>query len=403
MSHLKKLFLLLATFFLLVLPVRAFDFVKDSQNPLTINFINNYSKPLQAHIFKKDDRYYGILTARKDSESYFSLVLIKSTDGISWTMEKEILRTGSELSNARYLESSAGNKLFLTKFDSDGKYRMYLSDCDSDFNCSSNFQPVLNIDPGNTTEQNGMFAAFPFLQNNRVFLFYGVWWIDGFKIRLAYSDDWQSWIKCPNQSNIVYGGDGPFVYENNNNLYLFYHRSDSSGIKMAKTSFPLSCDSQFEDQGYQLTKSQPYDYQHMFFPSIIDTGNNLIIYYTGRSQTGENRLSRALTPEPTPTQTPTPTPTHTPTPTIIPTIIPTLTNTPTPTSAPSKVPIVIIPGFMASCNRDAILFNKSVTQSQWKMLSFVKEYDGIIKTLDNFDIQKIRIISYLTMTGENRF
>lgn len=373
-SYIKKILLTLFIFFIFVFSVKAFDFVKYSGNPLTVNYINGYSKLLQVHIFKKDNYYYGIATVRKDTDNFFSLVLIKSSDGITWQMEKEILRTGEELSSSRYIETLNGNKLFFTRYDSDGKYRIYLSNCDSNFNCSVNFQPLLDIDSGNTTEQNGMFGAFPYLQNNRAYIFYGVWGIDGFKIRLAYSDDWQNWVKCPNQATIMYGGDGPFVLEENGILNLFYHKSDSSGIKMAKTTFPLSCESQFEDQGYQLAKGQSYDYQHMFFPSVVDTDNNLLLYYTGRSQTGENRLNRASTPEPTPTETPVPTQTPTP--------------TPTPTPSSSKTPVIIIPGFMASWNREAILFNMEVDQSEWKMPSFVKEYDGLIKTLENLGYVK---------------
>ncbi len=376
----KKLITCLLLFFIFAFPVRAFDFVKDSHNPLNISYINSYSKQLQAHIFKKDNLYQGVLTVRRDSENYFSLVLIKSSDGTNWTMEKEILNLGVELSNARYLRTTDGkNKLFVTKRDDDTKYRLYLTECDDSFNCNHNLILVLNIDPADISEQNGLFAGFPYQQDNQTYLFYGAWGIDGFKIRLAYSDDWVTWTKCPNKINLIFGGDGPFVYQKDNNLYLFYHQSDSTGLKLAKTSLPLTCDSQFEDQGYILTRTAIYDSKHMIFPSLIEESSSLFLYYSGLGTDSVWRLNLAKSISATPTQTPTPT--------LIPTAIPTLTDTPTPTVIPTKVPIVIIPGFMASWNKEAVLFNHSVAQPEWEMLSFVKEYDGLIESLKNLGYQ----------------
>ncbi|MBI5127729.1 alpha/beta hydrolase [Candidatus Roizmanbacteria bacterium] len=381
----KNFFIITILFFLFVIPVKAFEFAKDSHNPLNISYINNYSKQLQAHIFKKDNLYQGVLTVRKDSEGYFSLVLIKSNDGFNWVMDKEILNLGVELSNARYSKTVDGkNKLFVTKQDSDTKYRLYSTECDDSFNCDHNLMPVLNIDQNDITEQNGMFAGFPYQQNSRTYLFYGAWGIDGFKIRLAYSDDWQNWIKCPNKNNLVFGGDGPFVYQIENNLYLFYHESDSTGLKLGKTSLPLTCDSQFEDQGYILTKTASYDNRHIIFPSLLEENYSLFLYYSGLGTDSIWRLNLAeaglINPSPT----------IIPTPTLTPTLIPTLTLIPTPTVIQPKTPIIIIPGFMASWNRQAILFNQYVPQSEWNTPSFIKEYDGLIKSLKNigYEINK---------------
>lgn len=52
--------------------------------------------------------------------------------------------------------------------------------------------------------------------------------------------------------------------------------------------------------------------------------------------------------------------------------------TPTPTPTP---PVILIPGMFASWNRQAILENKTVSQSDWKINPIVREYDGIKETL----------------------
>lgn len=367
----KIIFSFIFSLFLLIFnsKVLGFEFIKDSNNPLNVNYINDYSQQLQSHIFKKDNQYQGIFTIKKLTDSFYSLGFFKSNDGINWQMEKLILRDSVELSNARYFKTETGTiKIFLTRYDADSKYRIYSTDCDDSFNCSQILTLILNIDANDSTEQNGLFAGFPYQQGNRTYLFYGAWGIDGFKIRLAYSDDLRSWIKCSNKANLVFGGDGPFVYQKDNLLYLFTHQSNSGGIKVAKTDQFINCDSQFEDQGYILTRTTSYDSRHIIFPSLIEEDSNLQLYYTGLGTNSIWRLNLASSSI-VPTNTPT--------------VTPGVTVSPTPTQSNQKKSLIIIPGFMASWNKDALLFNKTVSQSEWEMLSFVKEYEGLIKTLEN--------------------
>jgi len=58
----------------------------------------------------------------------------------------------------------------------------------------------------------------------------------------------------------------------------------------------------------------------------------------------------------------------------------------TPTPTPLE-PIVIVPGMMASWNKEGILEGQSNPTSSWKLLPFVKEYDGLIQTLRNLGYQ----------------
>lgn len=362
--------------------VSAFEFIKNSNNPLNINYLNDYYYPFQAHIYKEGNRCKGILAARKPGESYYSLVAIESEDCFSWTMTKEILNIGQDISNPRlFINTDGSKKIFFTKTDGKDFYRIYSTDCDNSLNCSSDVNLVLDPNPTDLTEKNGYFAPYVIRIDSRYYMFYGVWGNDGFKIRIAYSDNLESWQKCPNNL-ISDGSDGPFPYLENNNLYLFFHKSNSSGIKLAKTSLPLSCDSIFEDLGYQLTPSQSSDVRHLVFPSVVHEDTGLKLYYSGADWSWNWSLNLACTGEacilstPTPTSTPAPTQTFTLTPTAI------------PTSTPTKTSIIIIPGLMASWNKEAILHNQSVSQSEWKLASFVKEYKGIINTLKNLGYEE---------------
>ena len=55
-------------------------------------------------------------------------------------------------------------------------------------------------------------------------------------------------------------------------------------------------------------------------------------------------------------------------------------STPTPTPTPLP-PVVIIPGFMASWNKEAILEGQANPGTPWKILPFVGEYTGLVETL----------------------
>lgn len=56
------------------------------------------------------------------------------------------------------------------------------------------------------------------------------------------------------------------------------------------------------------------------------------------------------------------------------------TNTPI---VETKNPIIIIPGFLGSWNKEAILHNQTINYDQWTVPQFVKEYDAVKQTLIN--------------------
>jgi len=365
---LTLIFLISLTYLYFAKNIFAFQFEKIINNPLSISYINNYTSQLQVNIFKENSIYKGIFTIKRDAENYYSLGYFESINGINWQMKKEILNTGQELSSPRILKTQTGYMLFFTRYDNNNIYRIYSSSCDFNFNCSSSFSPVIMPDTSNNSEKNGVFAGFPYNQDSRTYLFFGAWGGDGFKIKLAYSDNLINWQRCPDDRSLIVGSDGASPYIENGNLYLFFHQADGSGIKLGKTTLPLSCNSVFEDQDYQLTRGQSYDQKHMIFPSILNDNGGLKLYYSGLGSDSRWRLNLACTGQAclTPTSTP----------------------IPTPTPIPEKTPIIIIPGFLASWNKEAIIHNVDQPQSNWKLNPMVNEYKGIVNTLKNLDYQE---------------
>jgi len=360
----KKIFLiilffsfLIFSFFPFLLKVSAFDnFVKYEKNPLTLNIPENYLKTniRQAHIYKTQNQYEGVLTIFKPLNNQFVLIVINSSDGLNWSFKKEIEidQESSEFSNPRVFIENNGNKNLFFTVENNGVYKIYLLKCDQNFNCLN--PPKLIINPDNDKDR-GVFASYVNRIDNQYYMFYGSWGDNGFSIRLAFSNDLYNWTKC-SKKILLQSFDGPFTLKENENFYLFYHRSDSLGIGFSTTTSPLTCDSTFENNKLILFPDKSYDQNHLIFPSIIKEKNGIRIYYTSASNNWSWSLNLACNYEG---------------------CINTVFN-----------PIIILPGMMASWNGKAIIHNQDVSIFDWKIPSFVKEYTGIISSLQNLGYQE---------------
>lgn len=374
MLQLLKFLIIIYLLLINVKSVHAFDFKKYSDNPLKIEYNSTYSDILQAHIYKDKYTYKGILTAKQSSADYYELVELESIDGIEWKFIKKIYSDSNDVSNARLFTDSSGNNIILfAKQESPDFYRIYWLACSDDLTCTEPPKLLLDPDRSNLNENHGHFAPFLLNISDKYYLFYGAWGNNGFSIKMAFSDHFGDWQKC--NEPLFLGADGPFPFLDENTIFLYFHRSNSSGIQAAEASFPLNCSTQWTNLGYVIEKTEYYDINHIVFPSLVETDDESVaLYYSGKGQDNVWRLNMAIeTSLPTPTLTPTPTSTPSPTPTHTP--------TPTPTPQLQRNPIIIIPGMMSTWNKEAIIHRKLVSQSEWKLTSFVKEYDALIDTL----------------------
>ncbi len=359
MKKLKKYFLLgfFLIFILLPKKIFAFEFIKYSGNPLVIeNFSElNFIDLRQVYIYKEDNKYIGILAAKKNNQNYYTLVKIESYDGYRWRITKELFNNGLDLTNPRLFIDNQGNiKLIFAYQESSDYYKIFSLDCDKELNCQNFQQFFLTPDKNNSYENHGFFAPFVYFNNGIYYLFYGSWGNSGFYINLAYSEDLSNWIKC-RQNFLNLSADGIFIKELEGKLYAFFHYSQ--GIGYGEISEPLTCQSNFTFKKLLLTKNSFYDQKHMIYPTVLEEENRILIYYTGWGNDNNWKINLSYYLKPTPMPTP-------------------------------KIPIILIPGFMASWNKQAMIYNQEVDYTQWKMFSFVKEYNGIIKTLENLDYKK---------------
>lgn len=356
MKNLKKYLLLFIYLFLFLFSKKTygFEFIKYSENPLKIeNFSDlGFVDLRQAYIYKDNNQYLGILSARKNNQNYYTLVKIESDNGYSWKITKEIFNNGSDLTNPRLFIDNQGNiKLLFAYQESFDYYKIYSLDCDKELNCQNFKQFFLTPNKNDSYENHGFFAPYVYYDNGLYYLFYGSWGNSGFYINLAYSSDLINWSKC-RQNFLNLSADGIFIKEFEGRLLAFFHYSQ--GIGYGEIDKPLTCQSNFTFKNTLLTKNNDYDQNHMIYPTVIEEENRLLLYYTGWGTDNNWKINLAYYIKPTPTPTP-------------------------------KIPIVLIPGFMASWNKKAMIYNQEVNYSDWKMLSFVKEYNGIINTFENLD------------------
>jgi len=346
-------------FFLFISKVTlAFDqFIKYEKNPLPLNLDSKYSSIRQTHLYKIENSYEGVITLFDSVKNKFILSLISSLDGINWKFKKEIFidDESQEFSNPRvFIDENANKHVFFTKLENNNILQIYYLKCDKNFNCQN--PPKLIITP-DLDENSGVFAPYVIKVGEIFYLFYGSWGQSGFSIRMTYpSTNFENWEKCPRKILSGYY-DGPFVLQENNSFYLFYHRSDNQGIGYAETSLPLNCNSVFNDKGIILTPSQTYDQNHLIFPSLIKENNQLRLYYTGASNYWGWSLNFTCSGFSC-------------------------------NSIYHFHPIIILPGFMGSWNGKALIHNQEVSIFDWKIPPFVKEYAGIINSLKNLGYQE---------------
>lgn len=350
MKNLLPILIKLVLFWLILFPAKVYalePFIKDAANPLHISYLPGYDSLLHVHIFKQDNKLKGIFAVRKQNNTYV-LALVEQTSSNEWTMQKEVWEDGQGISGSRVLFLDANHlKLFYTKFDN--RYKIYSIDCDINFNCQGS--PNLVLDSTQSWEYRGVDSAFPYYKDGVYYLFFSGWG-STFNLEMATSIDGVNWTKCADNPIINYAG-GPFLFEKNSKFYLFYHAPAGEGIAVAESSDPLSCSMHWQQAKYILFPDKDYDQNHLIFPSIIEQRNTLNLYYSGKGQDGVWRfnLAKSFLPK-------------------------------------ENVLYLIIPGFFASWNKDAILHNKPTSIFDWKLPSYVKEYTGLKQSLVNLGLSE---------------
>lgn len=204
--------------------------------------------------------------------------------------------------------------------------------------------------------------------NNKLFSQFGIWndSSSGDNLKFYYNDfstnDNQGY--CSNFTNTI----DTFGRKTIKNLNLANNTWHIFEINKIDQKYYI-----YLDKDVNTTPIYVVDIKNNCIPNIIWFGN--FVVDAGGPWTTFSldyvKLFDELIPTPIPTNTPIPTPT------------PTFTPTPTPTPIPiPKKKIFILPGLGASWNPEAIVYNKNISNNDWKMTPFVNNYDGLIENLE---------------------
>ncbi len=324
-------------------------FVKDSANPLPMT--HSVDPPLgtfnfQPFVMKENGLYKMWYTALV--EGRFRIAYATSPDGVNWHTDRYLAFNSPYDTHDPSILKENGKYIMYFASPRDGSsIRIYrIESTDGITYDESTMQEVLS--PVESWEIAHTSAPYVMKEDGMYYMFYSGSGSFGWRVGMAVSTDGKSWTKCLNNP-LIYEADGSYVYTENSTHYLFVHSPFKNGISVYKASSPLSCSSSWEFIETVLTMGESYDSNHISSPCVLKTDDALYLYYSGLSSDGKWQTSRAFSGS----------------------------------AVSQKTPVVIVPGLLASWNRDAILHNAPTSYSDWKLLSFVHEYDGLLATLSN--------------------
>lgn len=291
-----------------------------------------------------------------------------SYNGLNWSKFNNPIISPDQVNNkliglAEPCVIKKNNKylIWLNGFESYDEYSIYYGESYNGIDWFINPFPVLKYEKD--WERSGPTNPMVvFDEKNNI---YHMWYVaaSGFGswyIGHAISFDGISWTKdTSNPLNLPTLGfvGGVHVIKVNNEYLMFYHTGGPPTWQNLKIYLVKSNDlnSWYYENKYQILsigKTDDFDSLGIMAPSALKINNKIYLWYTGQNGSHwQIGLATNVLEE-------------------------------------EKNPIILLPGLMGSWNKEAILHNQSVGVFDWKLLPFVKEYDGIINTLKNLGYQE---------------
>jgi pimeloyl-ACP methyl ester carboxylesterase/predicted GH43/DUF377 family glycosyl hydrolase len=293
------------------------------------------------------------------SNSKGGLDYIISEDGINWKKPYEKLlfvpdNNETDFSSPIILKENGVYKLWYSVKDNNNKYVIKYTFSNDGITWNNNSQIVLM--PGNLWEQNGVVSPYVIHKGNQYYMWYTGWGNNGiFKIGLATSLNGVEW----NKNNEPIFLEDNIAHVDNHNLklingvfHLWYLTGDGYNEKIYRYISSNGIEWNCPDNNCLILEKNGMDFPKQKFndSDTLILNNNIYLYLSGI----DNGIWKiGLFSE-----------------------------------KPIKNSIIIIPGLFASWNRDALLHNTNVNYDQWYLPSYVHEYDGLMKTLENLGYQK---------------
>lgn len=370
-------------------------FVKSSLNPLEFSGdLPNWNEQirLQSTLLYENNLFKMWYSSAGTNGS--KIVYADSLDGLHWTRRGLLtIEDGYANHDASIIRDENKLRLFFAANNNGLQYHINQVDLqDESTPDMSTFRTI--ILPNHNWNTYAVSSPLIYKENGSYYLFYVGSNGNGWNLGLATSSDGTTWTECPNNP-VIYSADGPALIKTNSGYTIYIHTT-AGEIHSLSTQDTLSCSTNWSNRQLVLRPGPDnYDATFVSGPSVIQKQDVTYLYYSGRSVDQIWTLDLATNPDistqttPTPSSQPSLTPTLIPSPT--PTFIPTSTPSPSPRPYPTQVvkrKIVIIPGMLASWNKEAMLHDAKVSQMSWKLLPSINEYKGLEATLEHLGYRK---------------
>lgn len=374
----KKLinnFFIIIFIFLIILFIKKDVYGNNFSNPIISNYVDkNYevkNSRSPAVLYEN-----GILKMwfMNDFNSSWNIDYLESFDGINWKkpLDNPVLNSDADETEIMGPTIIKVNNLyhlwyFSLKNNNSTYFIRYAYSYDG-LNWHKNPNKILF--PTYSWELKGLVNPYVLYVDNKFKMWYGAWGNDGlWRIGYAESYDGINWFKNENPLNILpnlqHVGNHSIKFINNK-YYLWYVTGNGFQESIYRLSSIDGINWNCELKDCLIFNKNGIDYPNQIL-NDLDTviyNNKIFIYFTGRHN---NLWTIGLLIDNLE-------------------LFPSTTFTPTPT--PTKIPIIILPGFMGSWNKEAILHNGNVNYTEWKLAPFVKEYNGLINTLKNLGLKE---------------
>lgn len=301
---------------------------------------------------------------------------IESIDGLNWKKlnDDSVIKSDNdelEIMGPSILKvNEVYHMWYFSLKNNDDKYFIRYAYSTDGFNWIKNPNKILY--PFYWWESKGIVNPYVLYLENKFKMWYGAWGSDNlWRIGYAESFDGVNWIKNQDyldiNPNIQHVGNHSVKFINNK-YYIWYVTGNSNDEEIYRLisddGLNWNCLDDIKNCLVYKKNKENYPKQILNDLDTLFLNNKIYIYFTGRDN---NLWSIGL---------------------IFDNIFNLNITSPSPTPTPSKIPIILLPGFMGSWNKNAILYNKDVNYNEWKLAPYVKEYDGIINTLSNIGYKK---------------
>jgi len=363
LSYIKKTFIFLI-FFFVILNKNSFaqeSFIKSENNPITINQnYPNWNELSQRQPFILFDSNKYKLWYNSDNENEFKIGYAESTDLNNWN-GIQLLNLDNTVSNQdpTILKNENDYVLYYSSSLYGGDYKIHeISSNDGKSFDMQNDKVILT--PTQSWETRAVSSPYVIEINNKRYLFYSGWNGRIWNVGLAISDNGVLWNKCQNNPIISIGSSGPHLLLKDNKLFLYFHNQTATKISYLESNDELSCNTNWSEPKDVVFTDKPYDQQHLTDPSLFIRNDATYLFYSGQNLNNIWRINYAL-------------------------------------NRKEDLPIIVfIPGFMTTWNKNAILYNQDTEQKDWKLLNFIKEYDGLKNTLINIGYEENKNIYFFS-------